>query len=74
MFELRWLERSVPVLGRETCLMQEGVRLPALACTEIVLQYRAQENCASGMTGEPFMRWSEWRDVPTVTEQEAASV
>lgn len=63
MLELRWLERKRKGIPRSP-----KVRVRQ---TETVLQYRA---LAGPNWNEPWGApvWSGWRDVPTVTEQEAA--
>jgi hypothetical protein len=55
VFELRWFKPYVPAKAR-------GIDRP-----KPVLQYREYGLRPSE---HPVARWSDWRDVPTVTEQE----
>lgn len=63
MVELRWLELQETDTSR--VLIGNGP-FPR----KRVLQYRQMEQFPSGMIGEPVSRWSDWRDVPTVSETE----
>lgn len=59
MIELRWIEREEE---------RQGAGETPYSVTVRVLQYRQQEPDWGGHNEEPDMRWTDWVDVPLVTQ------
>lgn len=69
MIEMRWLERTEKYIVPLTTVYEDRDKGVECQRTVTTLQYRYCEPCSShGQYHDEFTDWSEWEDVPTVTD------
>ena len=79
MIELRWVEREITFLDGQQIIMSDLLKMMPgeivesinpgsfRTSTERVLQYRQQAS-STDQYGVTWTGWSDWQDVPTVSE------